>query len=107
MRLTPQTVQAIEQAAREYFAPGSTIRLFGSRMDDYRRGGVIDLLIETPVPLRPDDQVSRRNAFLAQLYRRLGEQKIDVLIVPAGYPDQRPVVQVARSKGQIIARHSP
>ena len=107
MRLPPQTVQAIEQAAREFFAPGSTIRLFGSRLDDRRRGGDIDLLIEPPVPLPPAEQISRRNGFLARLYRQLGEQKIDVLIVPAGYPDQRPVIQAARSEGQIIARIPP
>lgn len=107
MCLTPQTVQTIEQAAREFFAPGSTIRLFGARLDDQRRGGDIDLLIERPAPLLPDEQVSRRNGFLARLYRRLGEQKIDVLIVPAGYPDPRPVVQIARSEGQIIARIPP
>jgi len=104
MRLTSQTVQAIEQAAREFFAPGSTIRLFGSRLDDHRRGGDIDLLIEPPGPLLPAELVARRNGFLARLYRRLGEQKIDVLIVPAGYPDQRPVVQAARREGQVIVR---
>jgi len=107
MRLTPQTLHAIEQAAREFFAPGSTVRLFGSRLDDGRRGGDIDLLIEPPAPLSPRDQVAMRNGFLARLYRLLGEQKIDVLIVPADAPDERPVIQTARREGRVITRLPP
>lgn len=104
MRLTTQDLQAIEEAARDFFAPGSIVRLFGSRLDDQRRGGDIDLLIESPVAMAPRDQVARRNGFLACLYRRLGEQKIDVLIVPAGEPDERSIIQTARCVGQVIAR---
>ena len=107
MRLTPQTLQAIEQAAREFFVPGSTVRLFGSRLDDGRRGGDIDLLIELPAPLTPHDQVAMRNGFLARLYRLLGEQKIDVLIVPADALDERPVIQTARREGRVITRVPP
>ncbi|HAT49549.1 MAG: nucleotidyltransferase domain-containing protein [Nitrospirae bacterium] len=104
MRLTTQDLQAIEEAARDFFAPGSVVRLFGSRLDDQRRGGDIDLLIESPVAMASRDQVARRNGFLARLYRRLGEQKIDVLIVAAGEPDERSIVQTARRVGQVIAR---
>lgn len=106
MRLTTQDLQAIAEAAQEFFAPGSIVRLFGSRLDDQRRGGDIDLLIEPPTSMTPDDLVARRNGFLARLYRKLGEQKIDVLIVPIGYPDARPIIQVARRVGQVIARVS-
>jgi predicted nucleotidyltransferase len=104
MRLTAQALQAIEEAAQEFLPPGSTVRLFGSRLDDQRRGGDIDLLIESPPPIDPHDQVRRRNGFLARLYRRLGEQKIDVLIVPMGCPDERPIVQTARRVGKVITR---
>lgn len=93
MRLTAREISAIELAANECFAPQSAIRLFGSRLDDTRRGGDIDLLIEPPAPLAPQDLVERRNRFIARLYRELGERKIDVLIVPAGLPDDRPVIQ--------------
>jgi hypothetical protein len=34
----------------------------------------------------------------------LGEQKIDVLIVPTECPDERPIVNIAREKGIIIAK---
>jgi uncharacterized protein len=103
MRLTSKEKQAIEQAAREVFAPRSRIRLFGSRLDDARRGGDIDLLIEPPAALAPRELVDKRNRFIARLYRLLGEQRIDVLIVPAGMPDDRQVIHSARRDGHLLA----
>ena len=102
MRLTSKDIAAIEQAARETFAPRSTIRLFGSRLDGARSGGDIDLLVEPPAPLTPRELVEHRNRFVARLYRLLGERHIDVLIVPAGRPDDRPVVQAARREGRLL-----
>jgi predicted nucleotidyltransferase len=104
MRLTPHDIQAIETAAREFFAPGSTVRLFGSRLDDQRRGGDIDLLIESPTALPPQKLVAQRNGFIASLYRHIGEQKIDVLIVPNGEPDERSIIRNARNQGRVIAQ---
>lgn len=104
MRLTPTQLAAIERAACECFAPRSTIRLFGSRLDDTRRGGDIDLLVEPPTPLAPKELVERRNRFIARLYRQLGEQRIDVLIVPAGVVDDRPVIRAARCQGQLLTQ---
>lgn len=102
MRLTSKDIAAIAQAAHETFAPGSTIRLFGSRLNDAQRGGDIDLLVESPSPLMPQELVERRNHFIARLYRLLGERRIDVLIVPTGRPDDRPVVQAARRDGRLL-----
>jgi predicted nucleotidyltransferase len=104
MRLSPKDKLAIEQAARECFPPGSTVLLFGSRLDDTRRGGDIDLLVEPPAPLAPRDLVEQRNRFIARIYRLAGERRIDVLIVPAGVPDDRPVIQVARRQGRVLTQ---
>lgn len=104
MRLNIKDIRAIEQTAREVFAPGSTVRLFGSRLDNKRRGGDIDLLVEPPVPPTPQELVEQRNRFIARLYRRLGERRIDVLIVPADLPDHRPVVETARRDGQLLTK---
>ena len=40
-------------AAREVLPHGSRVLLFGSRTDDSRRGGDIDLLVEPPVAVDP------------------------------------------------------
>ena len=46
VRLTADEVQAIKAAAAEAFGASAVVRLFGSRVDDTKRGGDIDLLIE-------------------------------------------------------------
>jgi predicted nucleotidyltransferase len=107
MRLRSDEILAIERAGRACFPPRSTIRLFGSRLDDTRRGGDIDLLVEPPEPLAPADLVERRARFIANLYRLIGEQRIDVVIAPAEVPDDRPVVKTARRQGRLLVRIPP
>ncbi|WP_058556423.1 nucleotidyltransferase domain-containing protein [Thiohalocapsa sp. ML1] len=103
MRLNDHERRAIAEAAAEALPPGTRVRLFGSRLDDTRRGGDIDLLVETATGLDADEEVARRTRFIARLYRLLGERRIDVLMVPAHAPDTRPVVRAARRDGQLLA----
>jgi predicted nucleotidyltransferase len=95
MRLSALQRQVLTQTARECFDPDVRVRLFGSRMDDTRKGGDIDLLIETQ--LQDPGQIARAHSqFLARVHLALGEQKIDVLI---DYPDrqsQAPIYLVAK-----------
>lgn len=102
IRLDSREIDAIEQAARRHLLPGSHIRLFGSRLDVHRRGGDIDLSIEPPIALAPVELVEQRNGFIAQLYRLLGERRIDVVIAPLGLADERPIVAVARRDGMLL-----
>ena len=102
IRLDSREIDAIEQAARQHLLPGSRIRLFGSRLDVHRRGGDIDLLIEPPIALAPVELVEQRNGFIAQLYRLLGERRINVVIAPLGLADERPIVAVASRDGILL-----
>ena len=70
--------------------------LFGSRTDDSRRGGDIDLLVEPPVPLDALAQVQLRTRLAARLYRLLGERRIDILVAAASEPSNRLVLAEAR-----------
>lgn len=47
MRLPPIEDEAIRRAAQSSFEPGVVLRLFGSRVHEDKRGGDIDLLVET------------------------------------------------------------
>jgi predicted nucleotidyltransferase len=95
MRLTPQQHHIITQAARDCFDPAVRVRLFGSRMDDARKGGDIDLLIETQ--WQDAAQIARAHTqFLARLYTALGEQKIDVLIDHPARQSQAPIYALAK-----------
>lgn len=95
MRLTSQQRQVLTAAARDCFGPKARVRLFGSRADDTRRGGDIDLLIETE--LCDPAQIARAHTqFLARVYTALGEQKIDVLIDYPARQSQSLIYEVAR-----------
>jgi len=98
MRLTSQQAEAIRRAAVEAFGPDIELRLFGSRTDDDRRGGDIDLYVATK-----DDSVERlvraELDFLVKVKSRIGEQKIDLLL---DYPSRRhrpPIFDIARTTG--------
>ena len=46
MRLTPDQADAVRQRIRSQMGQQSRIWLFGSRVDDQRRGGDVDLYVE-------------------------------------------------------------
>lgn len=96
MRLTDRQRQVIREATRETFGPEAVVRLFGSRLDDDRRGGDIDLLVEVPAPVEDAGLVAARMS--AKIQMRLGERKIDILFAWPGGP-QSPVHRVALRQG--------
>jgi len=91
----------ITSAARESFEPGVVVRLFGSRVGPYGRGGDIDLLIETQ--LHDPAHIARAHTrFLANLYARLGEQKVDVLIDYPERSQRAAIFDLARAQGVVL-----
>ena len=77
------TVQQFDQDASVY--------LFGSRVDDQKKGGDIDLLVMSN-RLSSDD---KRNIKI-KLYELIGEQKIDILLAS---DDSDPFVKLALATG--------
>ena len=96
MRLTLDGQHAIAQAAAAVLPPGTCVSLFGSRTNDRRRGGDIDLLVEPPAPLDATAQVRLRTRLAARLYRLLGERRIDILVAAGSEPNDRLVLAEAR-----------
>jgi predicted nucleotidyltransferase len=78
MRISLHDRDCIRQATSEVAGPGAKAMLFGSRTDDQRRGGDIDLLIELPEPAEDPLALSLRLA--ARIQRGIGLRKIDVLV---------------------------
>jgi hypothetical protein len=79
IRLPADTIHAICQAFQESFLKDDRLWLFGSRADLDKRGGDIDLFVESSIK---DAQkiVEARSQFYKKLCMRLGEQKIDIII---------------------------
>ncbi|OYU90857.1 MAG: hypothetical protein CFE29_08540 [Bradyrhizobiaceae bacterium PARB1] len=78
MRLTNEDIGSIKACAEKHFGANCVVRLFGSRVDDTRRGGDIDLHIEVE-----DDALatlSRKIDCLCDLEREIGERRVDLLL---------------------------
>lgn len=99
MRLTETQRQSIKSAVTSVIGEESRVWLFGSRVDDAKRGGDIDLLIETDrvVPSR----ISALCRIEGALVARLGDRKIDVLLKDARTAEA-PIFDAARKTGVLL-----
>ena len=84
MRLSRQHRQAILRVVTETCGPEARVRLFGSRLDDARRGGDVDLLIE--LPTEPEHVFDLQRRLSVQLLRALDSRPVDVLVVGPSTP---------------------
>jgi hypothetical protein len=99
MRLTEETKQIIIDSVCRYFTQAEKIILFGSRVDNSKRGGDIDILVQTPVSSAEAFEAKVRTAAALQL--QLGEQRIDILTT-SGVDDMRLIVQNAYRQGAVL-----
>jgi len=75
MRLAPADIVAIKAAAAETFGDDAVVRLFGSRVDDRRRGGDIDLHLEvSDLP-----GLAARSHFLDRVETATDGRKVDTV----------------------------
>lgn len=95
MRLSEFEYRCILNAFHQIFKTGN-IYLFGSRVDDQKKGGDIDLYIETE---NSDNLSEKKIQFLLLLESLIGEQKIDVVF---HRDSTRPIEQEAKHKGILL-----
>jgi predicted nucleotidyltransferase len=97
MRLSEHEILAIKQTFLKYFDDKDELWLFGSRIDDQKKGGDIDLYVYTKEP----DIAKAFNAkisFLVDVKLLIGDQKIDMVIHAKAMQDA-PIYQEARKTG--------
>lgn len=94
MRLSIEHKNTIRREVTKAFNDSTKVFLFGSRSDDSKRGGDIDLYLETDIK---DNIFNRKIDFLLALNRELGEQKIDVVINDHRY--DKSIYKIARQTG--------
>jgi predicted nucleotidyltransferase len=66
MRVTLEQIKIFDELAHRYFGKDAGLWLFGSRVDDNKRGGDYDFLVETTL-LDADEIIGRKIALLADL----------------------------------------
>lgn len=96
MRLSTDQIQAIRYAATTTFGDDTAVWLFGSRVDDAKKGGDIDLLVR-PSPMAAKQPFAQKVRMLTLLERLMGERQIDLVIEQP--LDDRPIVKVAHTTG--------
>ncbi|TAH00984.1 MAG: nucleotidyltransferase domain-containing protein [Sphingobacteriales bacterium] len=77
MRLNNIQIDIIKAQTALIFGAKAKIYLFGSRVDDAKKGGDIDLLISTDN--NTQNQRDKINLLIVNLILAMGEQKIDIL----------------------------
>ena len=94
MRLTPYQQTIIKKLTAEIFGSDARLMLFGSRVDDTKKGGDIDLYIETQ---DSKTVLDKKFKFLTALNFALGEQKIDLVV--NNFTKEKAIYEIAKQTG--------
>ena len=98
MRLSEAEKKAIKQAVHKHFGPEAQVYVFGSRVDDSKRGGDVDLYVETE--LAGEELVQGKLRAMSDMQRSMGERKIDIITGSSLQNDNALlIVQKARQSG--------
>lgn len=98
MRLEPEEVKAIKAAAAFAFGQDATVRLFGSRVDDLRKGGDIDLHVEVEAHV---DTWQAKCRFEDNLFARMEPRRVDIVVHKRSDPE-RGIDMIAHREGVIL-----
>ena len=93
MRLSPEQARMIKATIERIFDPSAQVWLFGSRVDDQRRGGDVDLYVE-----------ARNPELLQELRCKIGLEEaldlhVDLIVRKPGKGKDHPIHHIAKSEG--------
>lgn len=94
MRLTSYQQNIIKKLAADIFGDEVHLMLFGSRVDDTKKGGDIDLYLETQ---NSEGILDKKIKLLTALNLALGEQKIDLVV--NDFTKEKPIYEIAKRTG--------
>lgn len=100
MRLSESDIDSICKVFKNNFSVTDHLWLFGSRADLTKRGGDIDLYVETSL-LPLEKVLEAKNKFYVQLIKQLGDQKIDIIVNQAG-DTEKLIHKIAKEEGVIL-----
>ena len=94
MRIKDEDKIIIKKITKEYFGSSARVYLFGSRINDQKKGGDIDLYIETDLK---KDIIRQKLKMLGMLHEALGEQKIDIVV--NNFVNDKYIYHIAKDEG--------
>ncbi len=97
LRLTPKVKKRIIEYAKQHFGDDSKLYLFGSRIYDDKKGGDIDLFLESMHDIDMQIQVN----FLRDIYKNVTERKVD-LIIKTPFTQDKPILHTAKKEGILL-----
>jgi len=100
IRLREYDVEAIKAAFKKNFGPDDHLWIFGSRVELEKRGGDIDLYVETSESL--ENAYKKKRRFVGDLWATIGEQKIDVVLHLASDTEDKLIYSVAKEDGVML-----
>ncbi|UCH97044.1 MAG: nucleotidyltransferase domain-containing protein [Candidatus Aminicenantes bacterium] len=93
MRLSNYEKNVIKTSINKH-DPEAAVYLFGSRTDDTKKGGDIDILVLSK-KINPDDKIDIK----VDIFEKLEEQKIDIILAK---DSKRPFVKLAMEQGILL-----
>ena len=96
MRITPIQREAIRKITAEVLGEDAVVTLFGSRVDDSKRGGDLDLLVELPHEIDNPAWLAARLS--ARISRLMAGRRVDVLLAAPNLMNL-PIHEQARREG--------
>jgi predicted nucleotidyltransferase len=97
MRVSDKNVAIFKNTIHSVFPGETKVFLFGSRVDDNKRGGDIDLMVVSD--LRSNALETAKIMAITKIQMALGEQKIDLIVTNDPERDPRPVVREVLQHG--------
>lgn len=98
VRLSDAELEALNFMFKKHFMKDDQLWIFGSRVDCSKKGGDIDLYIETKAT-EPKHAIKMKFNFIIDLESRIGEQKIDVVLNMLNFPHSLPIYDIAKQQG--------
>lgn len=97
MRITVEERRRVIDTVSRYVGPGSRVWLFGSRVDDEKRGGDVDLYVEA-VDLPPSLRLETELVMGVAIEQIFDDSSVDIVFRYPGEEEQ-PIHRIAKRTG--------
>jgi len=97
MRFKAEEKNKIIQYAKDFFGNEINLYLFGSRVYDNKKGGDIDLYLESENIIDMQTQIK----FLTAIYKDITQRKVD-LLVKTPSSNNLPIYKTAKKEGILL-----